>query len=261
MLGIVFVCNALVAATYLNVPSKDYPTINSALAKAQVADTVILDDGVYHERILIDAGLCVMARNPHKAIIDGGGRGTVVAMNDDSRLLSVVVKNGTIGVFTRARNVFISDCYILNNYMTGIMFVRQMPTIVENVIAFNAGSGIQTWDVKGSGESLHHNTIAYNQNHGISLGGQSTFKIEYNIIAFNKNMAIKTWGNSGKVEIVNNNFYDNLMQDLPANNASYDPVFKSPRIHLNFRVTSKDACKNCDSDKGYGVQSLLPGSF
>lgn len=69
-------------------------------------------------------------------------------MGNGSSIKGFEIKNGTIGVFSTAAGVKISQCRIVFNQQTGIMCVGNLPTIEDNVIVYNNGSGIQGWDVK-----------------------------------------------------------------------------------------------------------------
>ena len=75
---------AFVATTWageiISVPSLGVATISQAMINARNNDTIYVSDGVYNEKIFIKSGVALIARNQFKAIIDGGGKGTVVTL-------------------------------------------------------------------------------------------------------------------------------------------------------------------------------------
>jgi parallel beta-helix repeat protein len=166
-------------------------------------------------------------------------------MGKSSSIVGCVITNGTIGIFSSAAGNVINKCRIINNWQTGIIVVRHLPRIEDNIIAFNRASGIQGWDVRSTVASINHNTIAFNANHGIAMGGASRIIIENNTIAFNERFGLKLSEDAQKSEISKNNIYKNLpgTKFTPEGNFSFDPAFIAPRSGLNFRPDPKLCCK------------------
>ncbi len=240
----------IMAGAIVTVPSTGITTVTTAMVKAKAGDTVIVENGKYKERVFIKAGVALKARNMHKATLDGMGKGTVVTMGPNSSLIGFVVQNGTIGIFTKNAGISILRCRITNNWQTGIITVRHLPKVEDNLIVFNRASGIQGWDVRSTVAAITHNTIAYNSNHGIAVGGSSNIIVENNVIAYNERFALKLSSESEKSKITKNNFYRNLrqVQKIPSGNYSFDPAFISPRIGFNFRSDPKLCCQIKASD-------------
>jgi len=234
----------------ISVPSVGIQTISQAMLSAKNGDTIWVSDGTYHEHIFIKSGIALKARNSFKAIIDGGGKGTVVTLSINSEIRGFEIKNGTIGVFSKDADNAIINCRIVKNWMTGIVCVRHLPKIEDNIIAFNRASGIQGWDVRATTGSINHNTIAFNANNGIALGGVSDVIIENNMIAFNERFGIKLSANSEKSPINRNNVFGNLTESgkLSSGNVAFDPKFTSPRAKFDFTVESKLPCCAYGSD-------------
>lgn len=134
--------------------------------------------------------------------------------------------------------------------MTGIICVRHLPRIEDNIIAFNRASGIQGWDVRSVKGSINHNTIAFNANNGIALGGSSDIIIENNMITFNERFGIKLSPHSEKTQLNKNDLFGNLTvsNKLPPNNVAFDPKYASPRAQMDFTVESKLPCCAYGSD-------------
>ena len=234
------------AGAVLNVPSADIPTISLGLIRARPGDTLLVEDGIYRERIFIKAGVTIKARNRHHAIIDGKGRGTVVQMGPNTTLIGFVVQNGTIGIFAKSAGITVQQCLVVKNWLTGVMSVRHLPLIEDNIIAYNRASGFQGWDIRSTVSSINHNTIAYNGNNGIACGGTSTLIIENNVIAYNERFAFKLSSVTEKnSKIISNNVYKNLpsLTKIPDGNYSFDPAFLSPRNEMNFNSNPKYCCQ------------------
>lgn len=241
---------SLTAGESISVPTVGIKTIGQAMINAKAGDTVLVDDGVYRELVLVKSGVMLVARNSLKAVIDGGGKGTVVTLGASCTVNGFEIRNGTIGVTSRDAGNAIVNCRIVKNWETGIICVRHLPKIEDNVIAFNRASGIQGWNVRSTSTSVNHNTIAFNSNHGIALGGVCDVVIENNMITFNERFGVKISSTSERTQLVKNNIYGNLSfaKKLPPDNYSYDPNFSSPRARMNFTVETKQPCCMYGSD-------------
>lgn len=218
-------------------------SISNALSSAKKGDTVIVEPGIYKEHIFVPASVTLLSKGTFKAVIDGNSRGTIITMGTGSTISGFEVRNGTVGIFSTSANVSISQCRIIFNQQTGIMCVGNLPRIEDNIIAYNRGSGVQGWDVRSTIASINHNTIAYNYNHGISLGGNSSIIVENSIIAFNNQYGIRPSDEDVRVSMLNNSFFQNAeySSKLPSDNFSLDPLFKDP-IHLDFSLGKESRC-------------------
>jgi nitrous oxidase accessory protein NosD len=234
-------------AVSINVPSSQYLKIMQAVVAAKAGDTVVVEPGVYTEDIVAGNDVVLVSRVPLKAVFDGHGRRNVVTLNGSKCILSgFEIKNGIIGVFSKGAASVIDKCHIVNNTETGILCVGNLPKIIDNVIAFNGGSGIKGCELRTSAFStINHNIITYNRNHGISIGGTFIIAIANNIIANNKRYGIKIFPEDSKVTITSNCFFENGITSnknhLPQNNVSCDPNFRSPR-RLDFSQTAQLKC-------------------
>lgn len=247
------------AAKTITVPSGKIKTISQAMAKASNNDTVIVGPGVYYERVVVNPGVSLKAQVLHKVTIDGGKYGTVVTLGKRASLSGFQVRNGAIGVFSKARSVSITQCRIVNNKQTGLMCVRNVAKIEDNTIAFNGASGIELFDVVTTSGFINHNTIAYNGNHGIRVGGRSSVVIQNNILAFNEHLGISFDGKAKEVIVETNNFYRNMIGSplISSSNFSFDPGFKAPRLKMDFKPTSTEAeNKKGNDNENIGVRTI-----
>jgi hypothetical protein len=240
----------LVHAKSYTVPSKEASSIGQAMLKAKKGDTVWVEEGVYREQVYVNPGVALIAKSMFKAKIDGSGRDRVVNMGNHSTLSGFDVVNGSIGVYSEGAANAVTRCRIRNNLQTGIMAVGHLPRIQDNLIVYNRGSGIQGWDVRSTIATINHNTIAYNSNHGLSIGGNSDIVVENNILAHNQKIGVKIEP-TVKITFRNNTFYGNteLVEALPANNFSCDPMFIAPQL-LNFALSDSSQCiqRGTDND-------------
>jgi nitrous oxidase accessory protein NosD len=225
-------------------------TITEAMSKAASGDTIWVEDGVYGEHVVLNSGVALKARSLHKAIIDGGQRGTVVTLGKKSSISGFEIRGGTIGVFSKSVGCAVTQCRIVNNYETGFMSVRNCARLEDNIIAFNGASGIQLYDARLTNGAINHNTIAYNGNHGIAVGGTCSALIENNIITFNERYGVSIEEKSKDLSIVSNDIYGNLIgsPQAPPGNFCFDPVFASPRASMDFKAASQEAENQKGSD-------------
>jgi hypothetical protein len=238
------------AGKSIDVPAGQYKTITEAMSAVSSGDTIWVDAGVYHESVVVYPGVSLKSRSIYKAVIDGGQHGTVVTLGKKASITGFDIRNGTIGVFSKSVGNTISRCRIVYNWQTGVMCVRNLAKIEDNIIAFNGASGIQLYHASGNSGLINHNTIAFNANHGIAIGENSPVLIKNNIIAFNERFGVVVQGKSFDLRIISNNIYGNLIGSppLPPENFSFDPGFASPRMGLIFTATSKSAADRKGAD-------------
>ncbi|MGM0462223.1 MAG: right-handed parallel beta-helix repeat-containing protein [Fibrobacterota bacterium] len=217
--------------------------LRDALARAQAGTTLILEEGTYIGSFTIPPSVTVRAKKPHTAVLNGLGAEQVVILTNDCVLEDLSIRNGRVGVFTRGIDNRISRCKIYDNQNSGISSIIAVPQIQDNIIYRNGGSGIQIWVEEESYNGvIDHNTIVFNENHGISVGGESEVLITNNIIAYNKRLTLNSQGNDITITQENNNYFSNIEfnMSLPEGNYSYDPEFTNPRSDsFNFSQSAR----------------------
>jgi nitrous oxidase accessory protein NosD len=248
--GVFLFPTSVFAGKSIDVPSGKITTITDAMSRAGSGDTIWVAPGVYHENVVVYPGVALKSRSIYKAEINGNKHGTVVTLGKKASVTGFDIRNGTIGVFSKSVGNSISRCRILYNQLTGVMCVRNLAKIEDNVIAFNGASGIQLYHVSISTGGINHNTIAFNANHGIAIGENSPVVIQNNIIAFNERFGVILQGRSKDLKIISNNIYGNIIGSppIPPENFSFDPGFSSPRMQLDFLPTSKSAANRKGAD-------------
>ncbi|MCL2844038.1 MAG: right-handed parallel beta-helix repeat-containing protein [Chitinivibrionia bacterium] len=208
--------------------------LQAALARSQRGDTLILENGRYRGNFRIPPGVTIKARENGKAQITGNGRGNVITLSNGSSAIGLSVSGGRIGIFSDGIDNAIIANRIHNN-STGIMAVAHFVRIEDNLIFRNSSSGIQLWDVN-TDEEIFNNTIVFNDNHGLSIGGTSAVGFVNNIVAFNGRFVVQINPES-KIFQAFNVFlsYIQVNMALPENNFSFDPEFINPEAN-DFRA-------------------------
>ncbi len=247
--GITCVVASFAAAAVIVVPTSGNRTIAGAIMAAQSGDTIIVENGVYAEHLQIKSGVTLKARSPLNAVIDGSGKGCVVTLCGGATLCGFEVRSGTIGVTSKTADNSILHCRITAMTESGIVCAGQLPHIQNNIIVFNKGSGIQGWDTRCTFSSINHNTIAYNSNNGIAVGGHSTVIIENNIVAFNERFGVKINEETVTVQLLKNIFFENTSMSYIKldNNFTGNPMFVEPK-KMNFQLQAASQCKQKGSD-------------
>jgi len=250
--GFCRICTAVLSAVFvlyaevIAVPASS-KQLSTVLSRSQKGDTLILENGRYKGGFRVPAGVAVMAREPGKAHIAGTGKENTVILSHGNTISGLKITGGRIGVYSEGMDNSVLSCLISNNKNSGILAVAHFVRIEDNVIFRNLGSGILMWDVETTGEILN-NTIVYNENHGISLGGACKVGLTNNIIAYNGKFAVQI---SDKTQIFQefNVFlsYIQVNMTLPEDNYSFDPEFKSPELN-DFRLKETSRCYNNGRD-------------
>ena len=242
---IFFIFSFAVSGTII-VPSNTNPTIAKALYSAKSGDTIIVENGVYTEKIRIKPGVFLKARSKFKSILDGNGKGCIVTLEGNAGICGFEIRSGTIGVTSNNIDNSIIQCRITKMTETGIICSGQLPKIEDNVIVYNKGSGIQAWSVQSSSASINHNTIAYNGNNGIGIGGNSSVTLENNIIAFNQRLAIKINEETVTLHLTKNVFFENGSMSYIIKldgNFTCNPQFVGPK-KMQFSMKPDSPCKH-----------------
>ncbi len=118
--------------------------------------------GVYYERISITAGVQLVGIDPATTIIDGGGSGPVVTMNNDSLLKGFTVQNGrtydgagilSIGQPVITNNIIRNNVQFAGGAGAAVYGNNSSPIITYNLITGNTGDN--QWS---SGAISFHNS-------------------------------------------------------------------------------------------------------
>jgi hypothetical protein len=265
------------AGDVLNVPVP-YCSIQEAINFAVDGDTVLVQPGTYHERIIFSGkAITVTSTNPDDegvvatTIIDGDAAGRVVSFwkgeGADCVLTGFTIRNGNApnggGIGCWSCSPTITKNIVADNVATwadggGILCTSASPTITKNVITGNSadwwGGGIGC--NSGSTPTIADNTISNNaavSGGGIGLyGGYSSPTVTGNIICGN----LATYAGGGI----------RMMDSSPAviGNVieSNDSANYGGAITISYdcfpEIRGNDIIGNCAADQGGGIYALAP---
>jgi len=207
----------------LDVPSVDYPTIQSAIDAASDGDTVMVAAGTYYERLRYDESLSTPPRSialigagPGLTVVDAGGSGTCFLMVDvpaTARVEGFTFTGG--GNTTNGGGLYLANSHptIAKNEITvnaagvrgaGLYIYQSSPTVVNNTITANSsdlGAGVLAYL---SSPMLADNTIESNTagtaGAGVYLFSSTGSTLVNNVIAANEGRS-----SGGGVYIYNSN--------------------------------------------------------
>ncbi len=233
---------------------------SKALVRSKQGDTLELDAGLYRGKFIIPPRRTIISKELHKAVINGAGKDRAIVMIHGSTLEGLSVTGAKVGIYSEGIDNAIIGCKIYNNRHSGLVAVASFPTIKDNIIFRNSGSGITLWDVSSGESGVSHNTIVYNGNHGITIGGVSNVSLTNNIIGFNHKLKIKV-SEESKVFQEFNNYYLNveLNELLPESNFSFDPYFNNATLN-DFSLSDSSRCVNSGSE-GSDIGSEIFANF
>lgn len=239
------------AQKIINVPA-EHSTILKALMSSKRGDTVMVAPGLYKEQITIPSGVSLVATTPHKAIIDGKGRGNTINMSNNSSIVGMDITNGTAAIVTKSPGISIVNCRIYKNNGSAILCTGNLPEIKNCLIVFNQGSGIQAVSITGGSTILERNTISYNMNTGITISGKTGITIKNNIISNNSSQGIRLEELTENLcKVSNNIFFKNHRSkiNIPKSNIEVNPEFVDPkRKSMNFSLKSNSGAKGKADD-------------
>lgn len=193
-------------------------SLQARIDDAQPGDTLTVDGGVYHERIVIDKPLTLTGVND--PVIDGDGKGDVVTITgDDVTLSRFVIRNSGRAVSQEPAAVKVLDAHapvIEHNRIEQAHFGIHVTGAHHAVVDSNTvdlgdtpierrGHGIYFWEVSES--SIHNNTIV-NAGDGIHLEFSSDNGMALNTVTDSRYALHFMYANNNR--IIMNNFTDNL---------------------------------------------------
>ncbi len=146
-------------------------TLQQQIDAALPEDIVVVDGGVYHERIVVNKPISLIGRN--WPVIDGGGQGDVVTISaDDAVIAGFEIRNSGTSISTEPAAIKVTDAdrvKITGNRVRQSYFALHMTGSKESAIEandFRAGTGVPEerrghalylWKVNGS--TIYRNTI------------------------------------------------------------------------------------------------------
>ncbi len=154
----------------------NYDTIQAAIDSALTMDgnTILVDNGVYREHVVVGKTLSIVGADPSNTVIDGNGTGTVISVKADNVTVeSFTIRNSSeSGVRLIGGNYAqIQNNKITNNYC-GLNVSSSYDIIFSNEIASNQYCGVL---ITGGNSTIFENNITSN-NYGICVNSSQAFK-------------------------------------------------------------------------------------
>jgi len=172
-------------ATTVTVPI-DFPTIQAAIDNADAGDTILVDEGIYPENVVVNKSVSILGENKDTTIIEGGDSSVVVRIVADNVSFSgFTVQNSGAeaygsGVLIQSNFNNVSGNIITDNGLTGICLNNSFGSLVlENTIMDNGGDGVFLVD---SSKNVLFNNLVTRNNGGIRLYSSSENNISGNFV-------------------------------------------------------------------------------
>ena len=190
-------------------------SIQEGIDAAQKNDTIFIENGIYHENIVIDKPITLIGENKTQTIIDGRNAGNTIKINAEN----VTIKQLTIqhsGIYFPNAGINLSTSYaiieniILKNNFYGItLFNAQHNSIQNNMIQDNDQCGI--YMSYSSNNYFSNNTITNHTYNGFGLYGASNNNIiQNNTLTKNGYCAVNIRSSSMNTIIGNNISNNNI---------------------------------------------------
>ncbi len=249
-----------VSSKTIEIPSDQAEDLSAAIMLSSEGDTILVKEGKYRGSFELKPGTSLISQHLFKAELSGKSRKDVLKLKNNCYVEGFDISGGLSGITCRGAGIAIIKNKIHNNSMNGIRANGALPAIKDNIVVFNSGSGIQAYNISTGADLISHNTIAYNGNHGMLYSGTINLKIENNILAYNKGQAFRLSRESDSEEQMDkhmerlsfdsNIYYDNHRSSfmLPSNNYVKEPMFTSPKFHMNFSLKENSPAKNRGND-------------
>jgi parallel beta-helix repeat protein len=135
----------------------NYSTIQAALDAPETLDghTIFVDEGVYHERVIVRKSITLLGEDRSTTVIDGDGSTVINVQANNVTITRLTIQNGWSGIFVDRFNG---------------------TEILNNTITFNIGTGIGDgiYILRSHGNTIANNTISHNTEDGLTLAPNTT---------------------------------------------------------------------------------------
>jgi len=146
-----------------------YPgqSIQEAINAAESGDTIIVHNGTYYERVIVDKTLSLVGENKSGTVIDGSKTDHVVIVTaNDVAISNVTIQNGEFGIWLLNSHNNVLTSNILTNNTHGIDLSGCSNNVLTGNIASSNYDGIYLF--RSSGNTVSGN-VASNNFYGIHL--------------------------------------------------------------------------------------------
>lgn len=252
------------ALPIFNVPSKDYPSIVSAVSSASNGGEIIVAPGFYKENIVIGhtKNIIIRSTDPsdtkvvQNTIIDGNGNGSVISFSntptENCAIIGLTIQNGAKTVDGAAINCKNGNVKVKNNMLkNNKAFVEIIPNVESsyggvisqctgsiegNLIENNIGCAIYQSSAIIKNNMITMNNLPKEEKVIFGIIYKSTGTIQNNVIANNTGAGIHLCSGT----IVNNTIYGNSSEKAAGGMDTCDTANNKNNILWNNVSTQTD---------------------
>ena len=155
-----------------------YKSIQDAINDANDGDVIFIEEGVYHEHIIINKSVSLIGTSRNSTIIDAGFNKTAVKiLASEVKISNLTIKNGGGGkndalIFIKSKKNKIQNCSVA--YSRNGILIRGNGNKIQNCTIYENGEGVI---IKANKNEIK-NCIFYKNGMGIGLYDSSENKIE-----------------------------------------------------------------------------------
>jgi len=240
----------------------DYENIQGAVDANETLDghTIVVDAGVYYERVFVYKSLSIVGENKSDAIIDGQGLGTVVKVAADNVSVSgLTIRNGgfafeSSGVYLNSsRGSDISDNIVMNN-VYGIRLSLCDGIVVSGNVLRNNSYGL--WLSHSENNVVLGNNVSESTYAGIHLFPASDNIVSGNTVSGNEHGIYVYFSSNNTIvdNIVFNNSFGIWISGSQANRICNNKVLNTDRNGIWLGASFNNVLvENTLTNNGIGV--------
>lgn len=153
---------------------KDFASIQDAVNAASSGDIILVDEGIYHETVVISGktNLNIIGKNAATTVLDGEftlGTGFLIESSSNVKITCLSIRNYiNYGVYIRSPRCTVSDCWVHDCVLTGVQcYDSNCPRVTCCRLYGNGEYGaacVQCYNFK-----VEENTVKGNGNSGVYL--------------------------------------------------------------------------------------------
>ncbi|MFH0909634.1 MAG: NosD domain-containing protein [bacterium] len=228
-------CLATADGSTLIVPD-DYGTIQAAVDAAIANDTIQVNPGTYHEKVIVGKSVKIVGSDPATTIVTADGIGTNFLLTaDGTTIAGLTIENGVCGLYIS----FADNCLFSNLIVSGI-------------------TSFGTFSKTSKSNTFAECVFISNTWYGLCLGDTaSSYNTVTNCDFHDNNIALQAYLNCSALRVANSTFYNNtgtaiqvgwLNPWLIDNCLIYSNVWG-----INIDTASGGTIKNCDFLRNTGA--------